>query len=241
MKIFPAVHYSMGGLWVDYNQHTNIKGLFAAGECDYSQHGANRLGANSLLSAIYGGMVAGPNVVEYISGLKKSSGDVSQHFFETERKKREDQYANILKLDGTENPYQIHRELGQWMTDNVTVVRYNDRLKKTDDKILELMERWKRIGMADKSNWENMMAPFTRQLWNMLELARVVTLGALNRDESRGAHYKPDFPERDDENFLKTTIAAWTPDGPSFQYEDVDVSLIKPRLRNYSVDKEASK
>lgn len=241
MKIFPAVHYSMGGLWVDYNQQTNIKGLFAAGECDYSQHGANRLGANSLLSAIFGGMVAGPNAVDYIKGLKKSSGDVSQHIFETERKKREEQYQNILKLDGTENPYQIHRELGQWMTDNVTVVRYNDRLKKTDDKILELMERWKRIGMTDKSNWENMMAPFTRQLWNMLELARVITIGALNRNESRGAHYKPEFPERDDENFLKTTIATWTPDGPAFQYEDVDVSLIKPRLRNYSVDKEASK
>ena len=72
MKIFPAVHYSMGGLWVDYDQMTNIPGLFAAGECDYSQHGANRLGANSLLSAIYGGMVAGPKAVEYINGLEKA-------------------------------------------------------------------------------------------------------------------------------------------------------------------------
>ena len=71
MKIFPAVHYSMGGLWVDYDQMTNIPGLFAAGECDYSQHGANRLGANSLLSAIYGGMVAGPNAVKYINGLRE--------------------------------------------------------------------------------------------------------------------------------------------------------------------------
>src|ERR671927_638363 len=77
MKIFPAVHYSMGGLWVDYNQMTNIPGLFAAGECDYSQHGANRLGANSLLSAVYGGMVAGPNVVKYIEGLEKSSETIS--------------------------------------------------------------------------------------------------------------------------------------------------------------------
>src|SRR5690606_24833603 len=73
MKIFAAVHYSMGGLWVDYEQQTNIPGLFAAGECDYAQHGANRLGANSLLSAIYGGMVAGPNAVKYINGLEKSA------------------------------------------------------------------------------------------------------------------------------------------------------------------------
>jgi succinate dehydrogenase / fumarate reductase flavoprotein subunit len=234
MKIFPAVHYSMGGLWVD-NEHqmTNIPGLFACGECDYQYHGANRLGANSLLSAIYGGMITGPSAIRYVKGLKKSAQDISQNVFETERKKREQQYESILKMEGNENPYQLHRELGQWMTDNVTVVRYNDRLKKTDEKIQELMERWKRIGMADTSRWENQMAPFTRQLWNMLELARVITLGALNRNESRGAHYKPEFPERDDENWLKTTKAKFTPDGPVFEYEEVDTSLIKPRVRKY--------
>jgi succinate dehydrogenase / fumarate reductase, flavoprotein subunit len=212
--------------------------LFAAGECDFSQHGANRLGANSLLSSVYGGMVAGPNAVKYIRGLKKASGDVAQSFFETERKKQEQKYESILKMEGKENPYQLHRELGEWMTNNVTVVRYNDKLKKTDEKILELMERYKNIGIADKSRWENQMAPFTRQLWNMLELARVITLGALNRNESRGAHYKPEFPKRDDENWLKHTMARWTPNGPAFEYKDVDVSLIKPRERNYSVDKE---
>ncbi|GIM44462.1 succinate dehydrogenase flavoprotein subunit [Collibacillus ludicampi] len=238
MRIFPAVHYSMGGLWVDYDQRTSIPGLFAAGECDFSQHGANRLGANSLLSSVYGGMVAGPNAVKYIRGLKKASGDVAQSFFETERKKQEQKYESILKMEGKENPYQLHRELGEWMTNNVTVVRYNDKLKKTDEKILELMERYKNIGIADKSRWENQMAPFTRQLWNMLELARVITLGALNRNESRGAHYKPEFPKRDDANWLKHTMATWTPNGPKFDYKDVDVSLIKPRERNYSVDKE---
>ena len=81
MKIFPAVHYSMGGLWVDYDQMTNIPGLFAAGECDYSQHGANRLGANSLLSAIFGGMVAGPKALEYMAGLNKRAEDVSSSVF----------------------------------------------------------------------------------------------------------------------------------------------------------------
>jgi succinate dehydrogenase / fumarate reductase flavoprotein subunit len=234
MKIFPAVHYSMGGIWVDNdNQMTNIPGLFACGECDYQYHGANRLGANSLLSSIFGGMVAGPAAVRFIKGLKKAAVDVSSSVFETERKAREEQYESILKMDGTENPYQIHRELGQWMTDNVTVVRYNDRLKKTDEKIQELMERWKRIRITDKSGWENQMAPFTRQLWNMLQLARVITLGALNRNESRGAHYKPEFPHRDDENWLKTTKAKYTPDGPVFEYEDVDISLIPPRERKY--------
>ncbi|MGZ4105810.1 MAG: FAD-binding protein, partial [Tumebacillaceae bacterium] len=234
MKIFPAVHYSMGGMWVDYDQMTNIPGLFAAGECEYQYHGANRLGANSLLSAIFGGMVTGPNAVKYIHGLKKSSADVEKSVFETERKKHEQKYESILKMEGTENPYQLHRELGNLMTENMTVVRYNDRLIKTEAKLQELMERYQNIGMSDKSRWENMMAPFTRQLWNMLELARVMTKGALLRDESRGAHYKPEFPKRDDARFMKTTIATWTPNGPEISWEEIDVSLIPPRERDYS-------
>lgn len=240
MRIFPAVHYSMGGLWVDFEQMTKVKGLFACGEAEYQYHGANRLGANSLLSSIYGGMVAGPSAVRYIHGLSKSVDAMSNTTFERYRQDEQDKYESLLKMDGTENPYVIGRELGQWMTDNVTVVRYNDRLKKTDDKIQELMERYKRIGMADKSKWQNQMAPYTRQLWNMLELARVITIGALLRDESRGAHYKPDFPTRDDERFLKTTLANWTPDGPKITYEEVDVSLIRPRERRYDVSKEAT-
>ncbi|WP_411347875.1 succinate dehydrogenase flavoprotein subunit [Paenibacillus sp. WLX2291] len=234
MKIFPAVHYSMGGMWVDYNQMTNIPGLFAAGECEYQYHGANRLGANSLLSAIYGGMIAGPKAVEYVKGLKKSSADISQSVFDGARKQQEDKYERLLGMDGTENAYVIHRELGEWMTDNMTVVRYNDKLQATINKIKELKQRYNKINVNDASRWNNPGVAFTRQLWNMLELAEAMTLGALLRDESRGAHYKPDFPSRNDEDFLKTTVATWTPDGPKISYDEVDVSLIPPRIRDYS-------
>lgn len=238
MRIFPAVHYSMGGLWVDFNQMTNIPGLFAAGECEYQYHGANRLGANSLLSSIYGGMVAGPKALEYIRGLDKSVESMSVDSFEAQRKSEEEKFENLLKMDGgNENAYLIHKELGEWMTDNVTVVRYNDRLKNTDEKIQELMERYQNINMIDTSKWSNQAVAFTRQLWNMLQLARVITIGAYNRNESRGAHYKPDFPDRNDEDWLKTTKAKFTPEGPEFEYEQVDVSLIKPRPRRYDVDK----
>ena len=239
MKIFPAVHYSMGGLWVDYDQMTNIKGLFAAGECDYSMHGGNRLGANSLLSAIYGGMVAGPNAVKYISGLEKSAEDLSSATFDSAVKKEQEKWDNILSMDGTENAYVLHKELGEWMTDNVTVVRYNEKLLKTDQKIEELMERYKHININDTASWSNQGAAFTRQLDNMLQLARVITIGAYNRNESRGAHYKPEFPERDDEEFLKTTMATFKGKNqkPAFHYEDVDVSLIAPRKRDYSKKK----
>lgn len=237
MKIFPAVHYSMGGLWVDYNQMTNIPGLFAAGEADYQYHGANRLGANSLLSCIYGGLLAGPKAIEYVRGLDRSVDSLSSELFTSHQKAEEEKYHNILKMDGNENAYLLHKELGEWMTNNVTVVRYNDRLLKTDEKIQELIERYQNINMVDTSKWSNQAAPFTRHLWNMLQLARVITLGAYNRNESRGAHYKPDFPDRDDENFLKTTKALFKPEGPQFEYEPVDVSLIKPRPRRYDVSK----
>ncbi|MFC1287833.1 succinate dehydrogenase flavoprotein subunit [Bacillus paralicheniformis] len=241
MKIFPAVHYSMGGLWVDYNQMTNIPGLFAAGECDYSMHGGNRLGANSLLSAIYGGMVAGPKAVEYIQGLETSAEDLSSSVFDSCVKKEEEKWADIMKMDGNENAYVLHKELGEWMTDNVTVVRHNDKLLKTDEKIQELAERYQNININDTAKWSNQGAVFTRQLHNMLQLARVITLGAYNRNESRGAHYKPDFPERNDEEWLKTTMAKHAGDfeAPKFHYEDVDVSLIAPRKRDYSKKKVA--
>ena len=243
MKIFPAVHYSMGGLWVDYDQMTNIPGIFAAGECDYSQHGANRLGANSLLSAIFGGMVAGPKAIEYIDGLDKHVSDLPSDLFDSYVKEEQEKFDALLKMDGTENAYQLHQELGEWMTDNVTVVRENARLLKTDEKIQELLERWENINITDTSKWSNQAVMFTRQLKNMLHLARVITLGAYKRDESRGAHYKPEFPERNDEEFLKTTIAEFNAENaePIISYEEVDVSLIPPRKRDYTKTSEGSK
>ncbi|MFD1362189.1 succinate dehydrogenase flavoprotein subunit [Lentibacillus salinarum] len=239
MKIFPAVHYSMGGLWVDYDQMTSIPGIFAAGECDFSQHGANRLGANSLLSAIYGGSVAGPNAIKYIDGLDKHVDDLPSKLFEDREKEEQEKFENLMQMNGTENAYQIHKELGELMTDNVTVVRYNDKLKETDKKIQELMERWENININDTSRWNNQGVMFTRQLESMLQLARVITIGALKRDETRGAHYKPDFPERDDENFLKTTIAQYDEENnePAITYEEIDVSHIEPRKRDYSKNK----
>lgn len=236
MKIFPAVHYSMGGLWVDEKQMTSIPGIFAAGECDYSQHGGNRLGANSLLSAIYGGMVAGPNAIEYIDELSEHVEDLPDELYEAREEAERKDFDSLMNMQGTENAYQIHRELGEWMTDNVTVVRDNEKLLKTDKKIVELIERWNDININDTSRWSNQGVMFTRQLKHMLQLARVITIGAYNRNESRGAHYKPEFPERNDEEWLKTTIAEYDAENnnPVFSYKDVDVSLIAPRKRDYT-------
>jgi succinate dehydrogenase / fumarate reductase, flavoprotein subunit len=184
-------------------------------------------------------MVAGPNAIRYINGLEKSSDAVSSVLFDDAVKMEQEKWDNVMSLDGTENAYVLHKELGEWMTDNVTVVRYNDRLQKTDEKIVELMERYKNININDTAKWSNQGAVFTRQLQNMLQLARVITIGAYNRNESRGAHYKPEFPDRNDEDFLKTTMAKFVDanSAPAFHYEDVDTSLIQPRKRDYSKKK----
>ena len=232
MKIFPGVHYTMGGLWVDFNQMTNIPGIFAAGECEYQYHGANRLGANSLLSCIYGGFVSGPNALSYAKSLPAPEGD-GGHAAELTRQAGIN--SSLLKNKGTENPFKLWRELGDVMTKHATVIRYNKGLQQADEKIVELMDRYRNVNLSDKSQWANTSFAFARQLKNMLELARVVAQGARLRDESRGAHYKPNFPERNDEQFLKTTKASYTGDviGPRFEYEEVDTQYIKPRPRRY--------
>ncbi|MBL8123375.1 MAG: succinate dehydrogenase flavoprotein subunit [Pyrinomonadaceae bacterium] len=236
MRIFPGVHYSMGGLWVDFEQRTNIPGLFAAGECDYSIHGANRLGANSLVSCVYGGFVAAPSAIEYAKNVERGNTDTNG-IYDAELKRQQEINDSIVKNEGGENQYVLHEEMGKAMTDNVTVVRYNDRLQATDAKLLELQDRFKKISINDSNLWATQAVPHARQLWNMLQLARVITLGALNRNESRGAHYKPDFPDRDDENFLKTTIAEYSDEAPVLSYEPVDISLVEPRKRDYSKGK----
>jgi succinate dehydrogenase / fumarate reductase flavoprotein subunit len=233
MKIFPGMHYTMGGLWVDYKQATNIPGLYSAGECEYQYHGANRLGANSLVSCIWGGFVAGPAALQYAGSLKPATDGGAA--FAAERKRQEEWNARLLKNEGNENPFLIWRELGDIMTRNCTVIRYNKNLQETDPKLCELLERFRRVNLSDTSMWANSTFAFVRQLYNMLQLSRVIVQGALRRNESRGAHYKPEFPERDDKNWLKTTKAYFAADAdePRFEFEEVDTSLLPPRARKY--------
>lgn len=257
MKVFPGMHYSMGGLWVDYakdektgmldessprNQATNVPGLYASGEVDYQYHGANRLGANSLVSCIYAGKIGGPAMVRYgrSAAAKLPNADAA---FAAAKKRWEDEFAKIANMNGPENPHVLAAEMGDWMTDNVTVIRENAKLDETENKLKELEERRKKVGLADRSAFANRELSFVNQLRNMLVLARVMTKGARLREESRGAHYKvrdlskgvtdENALPRDDANFLKSTIAEHTKDGPRISYEPVDVSLIRPRPRKY--------
>jgi succinate dehydrogenase flavoprotein subunit len=257
MKVFPGMHYSMGGLWVDFardeksgmidesslrNQATNVPGLYAGGEVDFSIHGANRLGANSLVSCLYAGRIGGPAMVRY---ARERAGKLPARdgALAAAKQRWEEEFKRIGGMNGPENPHVIAGEMGDWMTDNVTVVRENGKLAATETKLQELADRWNRIGLTDKTAYGNRELSFVNQLRNMLVIARVMTRGALLRNESRGAHYKvrdlsrgvaeDNALSRDDANFLKTTIAEHTPEGPRISYRPVDVALIKPRPRKY--------
>jgi succinate dehydrogenase / fumarate reductase, flavoprotein subunit len=271
MKIFPAVHYSMGGLWVDYakasdggllpgdprNQMTNIEGLYAIGECDYQYHGANRLGANSLLSCIFSGLFAGPSVVSYLQQAGVGSG-ASNQLFEKGIEQHRRREKELISGGGTENPYLLHQELGDTMTRAATVVRNNSQLEEAIAKVDQLHQRSARCGLSDTGSWNNQNMIFARSLQDMFPVAKAILQGALERDECRGAHYKPDFEmpsltatdpqerrqqaeqwcdkfQANNERFLKTTLAGWKNNQLSVEYQDVDTSLIPPRPRLYGL------
>jgi succinate dehydrogenase / fumarate reductase, flavoprotein subunit len=248
MKIFPAVHYSMGGAWVDwpaaddpdrmqrFRQMTNIPGCFNIGESDFQYHGANRLGANSLLSCIFGGLVAGMEVPRYLETLSASYGNLPSRIFAGALTEEEALKEDLMTRDGKENVHRLHDELADVMVKNVTVKRNNADLGKAMQMIQEIRERFKRIRLDDRGSNVNQTYVFASQFGPMLEIALVITKGALLRDEFRGSHYKPEFPQRDDENWLKTSIATYDPnrDDPVIDYVPVDLRYLKPIARDYS-------
>lgn len=246
MRIFPAVHYSMGGAWVDwpasddpdratrFRQMTNIPGCFNVGESDYQYHGANRLGANSLLSCLFGGLVTGNEVPNYLATLNSTFHDTPASVYEEALKKEQELKHDILSRRGPENVHALHDELAEWMVANVTVKRNNTDLARTMDKIKQLRERYQRITLDDRSRFANQTYTFANQFGAMLELAMVITKCALLRNESRGAHFKLEYPHRNDEEWLKTTVAEYGIEEPRVSYEPVDIRYLRPAMRDYT-------
>jgi succinate dehydrogenase / fumarate reductase flavoprotein subunit len=244
MRIFPAVHYSMGGAWVDwpatedrdrlqrYRQMTSIPGCFAIGEADFEFHGANRLGANSLLSCIFSGLVAAKEIDRYLESTKVQS---EESLFTSAVSAEENKRQLFLSRSGSENVHKLHEELAASLICNVTVKRNNGDLEKTLQKIYEVKDRFNNISLGDHSLKLNQTLIFAHQFEAMIELALVITRGALLRNESRGAHAKPEFPDRDDDVWMKTTIAEYEDGGPVISYVPVDCRYVKPVKRDYTV------
>ena len=265
LKVYPSMHYSMGGLYVGFekddktgamksgspkNHATSIPGLWACGECDHAYHGANRLGANSLLSASFSGRVAGEAVVAHLKGRKnKSAEEVPSSACEAEVKRQEQINSKLVSGDGKENPFTLHRELGELMQELVFVERDNAGLDKALDGIRKLKERFENVSLDDRSSKANQSLSWARQIHDMIVLAEVITKGARMRDECRGSHYKAEFelkvpegkfagdPEyeeyrakwkQNNETWLKTTVASFSADGPKIEYAPVDLSVMPP-------------
>ncbi|HRI43446.1 MAG TPA: succinate dehydrogenase (quinone) flavoprotein subunit [Fimbriimonadaceae bacterium] len=251
MKIYPAVHYTMGGLWVDYekghegaldldsprNQMCSIPGLYAAGESDYQYHGANRLGANALLSCLTGGELTASGVMAYLKSMDVASDSVSGELLRDARADRLAQYESIRTSLGTENPYRVHADLCDLMWNNCGIWRKQADLLAARSALDEIAQRARSCAPTDGSEWANQAIPFTRSLQHMIEMSKAIVGGAIVRDESRGAHFKMDTPSRDDVNWLKTTKARWTPSGPEFDLDEaIDCSYIAPRARKYRIN-----
>ena len=252
MRIYPAVHYTMGGLWVGYetngdgswnvdshkNQMTNIPGLYAAGECEFQYHGANRLGANALLSCLVGGEIAAQGVQAYLLNLPPDSEAASSVLIDAQKERFGD-YESLRKSNGPENPYRLHAELADVMWNNCGIWRVQADLLTAQSKLDELAARARQCALVDDSGWNNQAVPFARAVINMIEQSKAIVGGAIVRDDSRGAHFKMDTPGRDDEKWLKTTLATWTQSGPTFSFEPIDIRVIPPRARKYAVNQQS--
>jgi succinate dehydrogenase / fumarate reductase, flavoprotein subunit len=251
MKIFPAVHYSMGGLWTGFtkdpksgglkvgdpkNMMCSIPGLYSMGEASFAYHGANRLGANSLLSCIFDGLFGGTCIRTYATdAAPTAAADVPQGVYDGVVAQETGRMDALIKGTGNENPYELWTEMGKTMTEQCTVVRHNERLEATLKTCEEWKARYRSIKLSDTGMWTNQNLSFTRALRDMILLSEATLKAALQRNESRGAHYKPAFPERNDAEYLKTTIATYDAgsNSASITFEPVDTSLVAPRARTY--------
>jgi succinate dehydrogenase / fumarate reductase flavoprotein subunit len=278
MKIFPAVHYSMGGLWTTYtegdyepaeprpghksgspipvdpqkghgltigapnNMMTNIKGLYAFGEVNFAYHGANRLGANALLSCIFDGLCNGVSVVNYVRDADhKDVATLPAALYDAAVSREQDKHDRLVASasggtgDPAYNPYLIAKELGDEMTAASTVVKTGERLEKALAKVAELRERYSKVELDDAAGWTNQSLSFARATGDMLVLAEAMLKAGLLRKESRGAHYRKDYPERDDANFYRTSVAKFNPGTNSSDIDFIPVRgpLVKPRSRTY--------
>ena len=280
MKIFPAVHYSMGGLYTTFtpevrdprpgdapmsspdspaskvvglklgapnNMMTNVQGLYAFGEVNYNYHGANRLGANALLNCIFDGLFSGLSVVNYVNDVVKTRAaslpDTLYDGLIAQEKAKMQKLINSATSGADANPYDIHRRLGDEMTEACTVVRTDARLNRGLETIKKLREEYKRVKLTDTGMWTNQNLSFTRALGDMLLYAQGMLEAAIARKESRGAHYRSDYPERDDVNFMRTTLLKYNAasDSHTMEYEDVGTPMVQPRLRNYGKTAEPKK
>ncbi len=234
IPVQPAQHYTMGGIDCNVKGETGIEGLYAAGECAcVSVHGANRLGGNSLLETLVFGKRVGESAAAFaLREQGPAKGAPDQRAVEMIEEEYRKVNESIKARDGNEKVGSIRKELGKLMVKKAGVFRREELLKEALDEIGALSKRFKHVHAGGGTVY-NLELLHAFDLEAMLVLAEVIVKGALLRKESRGAHYRTDHPERDDEHFLKHTIARLAPSGIKIEYRDVMISKFKPEKRVY--------
>jgi len=243
MRIYPAVHYTMGGLWVDYNLMTNIPGLYALGECNFSDHGANRLGASALMQGLADGYFIIPYTIgEYLASEKFEKIDANHPEVKKVEKDVEETIRKMLSIKGKKTVDEIHRELGKIMWDNVGMARNEKGLKEAITKIDEIKaEFWKNVNVAGQNEELNQSLEKAGRVADFIELGKLIAEDALHRNESCGGHFREEYQteegeaKRDDENFAYA--AAWEFKGdvvkPELHKEQLAFDYVKPTQRSY--------
>jgi len=243
MRIYPAIHYTMGGLWVDYNLQSTIPGLFVLGEANFSDHGANRLGASALMQALADGYFVAPyTLANYLANEKLASVSTGDDVFEEAADAVQTRIDRLLKAKGERTPHDIHRELGRLLWDDVGMARNDAGLRKTLAAIPKLRaEFWENVTVAGSPDNKNYGLEYAGRVADYLEMAELLTIDALHRTESCGGHFReesqtPDGEAlRDDEKF--SYVAAWQFNGvgkcPVLHKELLDFQFVHPSQRSY--------
>lgn len=240
IPVRPAQHYSMGGIRTNIDGMAyGLEGLFALGEAAcWDMHGFNRLGGNSLAETIVAGMIVGKKIAEY---TKEASLNVSSTMIEEHVNLQEDRIQTLIHCrKGKENVYELRKEMEQTLSENVGIFRSEEPLNKAVAKLHELHQRSYHVGLRSAGQGANPELASALRITGMIRLAYCIAAGALARQESRGSHYREDHPKRDDENWLKRTLAYWPigADQPALEYEAVKITELQPGDRGYG---EASK
>jgi succinate dehydrogenase / fumarate reductase flavoprotein subunit len=231
MRIYPAIHYTMGGLWVDYNLESTIPGLFVMGEANFSDHGANRLGASALMQGLADGYFIAPyTVANYLASAKLPKVSTDHDAFKDAASTAQARIDKVLSIKGTRTVRQFHRQLGRIMWDYVGMARTAEGLKEALQKIRALRgEFWQDVVVSGEKNNLNPMLDYAGRVADYMEFGELLTLDALHRNESCGGHFREEFqtPDgeamRDDERY--SYVAAW-----EFTGVDSDAKLHKEPL-----------
>lgn len=245
MKIFPAVHYTMGGLWVDYNLMSNIPGLFVAGEANFSDHGANRLGASALMQGLADGYFVIPFTIgNYLADADLPDLDPSDSAFDEVSSEAKSRIEKILAVNGEKTVIEFHRELGQIMWDKVGISRNAEGLKQAIEEIRALREEfWQNVKVPGGSNYYNKNLEFALRVADFFELAELMAIDALDRDESCGCHLRDEHQTeegealRNDEKF--SYVSAWEYQGvngklnTTLHKENLEFEFVELKQRSY--------